>query len=337
MVAQESGGPSAGSGSPHEKGEPARAELRGGLAFVFPGQASQREGMAAALLAEESEARSLFDGASEILGLNLAEICTTGDQALLTRTDVAQPALLTTCLAWEAALRRRGVRARTTAGHSLGEFSAWVAAGALGFEEAVRLVRRRGELMEEAATRRPGGMVAVIGLPNEQVEGICRQAQAAGVVVPANYNSPGQVVVSGDERGLRRVGELVKAAGAKSIPLRVSGAFHSSLMEDAARAFSGLVAKLQIRDPRVPVVVNATAAVVTEAEQVRRAMTVQMTSPVRWTECVRVMRAKGVSAFLEVGPGQVLTKLIQRTLAEVRCLPVGTPEELRAVVKEMGE
>ena len=306
-------------------------------AFVFPGQASQRPGMAAALLAEEPAARELFDRASEILGLNLAEICTTGDEALLTRTDVTQPALLTTCLAWEAALRGRGVRPTVAAGHSVGEFCAWVTAGSLEFEEALRLVRRRGELMEEAARRRPGGMVAVMGLANEQVEQACRQAEAVGVVAPANYNSPGQVVVSGEEKALRRVREVVKAAGGKTIPLRVSGAFHSPLMEDAARAFSELVARLEVRDPRIPVVVNATAEVVKGAEQARRAMAAQMTSPVRWTECVRTMKGNGAEMFVEVGPGQVLTKLMRRISAETQCLPVGAPEELRAVVEEMSK
>jgi len=312
-------------------------EGSGRLAFIFPGQASQRAGMAAALLAEEPPARTLFDRASQILGLNLAEVCTTGNEALLARTDVTQPALLTTCLAWEAALRQRGVQPSVVAGHSLGEFCAWVSAGVLEFEEAVRLVRRRGELMEEAGRRRPGGMVAVIGLANEQVEEACRQAQGAGVVAPANYNSPGQVVVSGEEPALQRVEEMVKAAGGKTIPLRVSGAFHSRLMEDAAHAFSGLVARLSLRDPAVPVVVNATAEVVTNGEQARKAMTMQMTSPVRWTECLGAMMARGATTFVEVGPGQVLAKLVARTSAEARCFPVGTPEQLRAVVEEMGK
>ncbi len=308
-----------------------------GLAFIFPGQASQRPGMASALLALDPAARALFDRASEILGMNLAEICTTGDEALLERTDVTQPALLTTCLAWEAALRNRGVRPAVVAGHSLGEFSAWVAAGALDFEEAVRLVRRRGELMEEAGQRRPGGMLAVMGLTDEQVGKACREAERAGVVVPANYNSPGQVVVSGEGSALAELREVVKAAGGKTIPLRVSGAFHSPLMEDAARAFSDLVARVPLRDPLVPVVVNATAEVVTEAEAARRAMAAQMTSPVRWTECVRIMRARGVALFVEPGPGQVLTKLMRRISAEIRCLPAGTPEELEAVVEEVGK
>lgn len=311
------------------------------LAFVFPGQASQRAGMAAALLSEEPEARHIFDQASEILGLNLAEVCVTGDEALLSRTDITQPALLTTCLAWHAALQNRGVRPALLAGHSLGEFSAWVASGVLDFPAAVRLVRRRGELMEEASRLRPGGMVAVIGLDDRQVEECCLQAEArlrrerplGAVVVPANYNSPGQVVVSGDEAGLERVEQLVRAAGGKTIRLKVSGAFHSPLMEDAARVFRSLVEEQVLRDPQVPVVAGATGEFVTTAERAREVMMAQMTSPVRWAECVRQMVKCGITTFVEVGPGQVLTKLIQRTVDGVRCLPVGSPEELARVVE----
>jgi [acyl-carrier-protein] S-malonyltransferase len=311
------------------------AEAQGLPAFVFPGQASQQAGMAAGLLVEEASARELFQRAGEILGLDLAEVCTAGDDALLRRTDIAQPALLATCVAWERALRKRGVEPRLVAGHSLGEYSAWVSAGALEFEEAIRLVRRRGELMEEASRRRPGGMVAVIGLPDKQVEEICAKAKRFGVVVAANYNSPGQVVVSGEEAALEAVKEAVKAAKARAIPLRVSGAFHSPLMEDAAQAFSALVSKLTIREAKVPVVVNATAEPVVAAEEAREAMSVQMTSPVRWTASVKNMVQQGVSTFVEVGPGKVLSNLVERISSDVRCLPVGTPGGLKRLVEEV--
>ncbi len=307
------------------------------LAFVFPGQASQKAGMAAALLEQESGARKLFQRAGEVLGLDLAELCTTGSDDALTRTDIAQPALLTTCVAWFEALRERGVTPGLVAGHSLGEFAAWVAAGVLEFEEALRLVRRRGELMEEAGDRRPGGMVAVIGLQDEQVGGICGKAASAGTVVVANYNCPGQVVVSGEAAALDRLIDEVKTARGRAIPLRVSGAFHSPLMEDAARAFGDLVARLPLAAPRVPVVVNATAEPVTDADQARQAMARQMTSPVLWTASVRRMVADGVGAFVEVGPGQVLTKLIARISSDVRALPTGTPDGLAAVVEALAK
>jgi len=290
---------------------------RGGIAFVFPGQASQREGMAAELLAQVAEARDLFHRAGEVLGLDLAGVCTTGNEAILTRTDIAQPALLTTCVAWLAAVRARAVEPTVVAGHSLGEFSAWVAAGALEFDAALRLVRRRGELMEEAAERNPGGMLAIVGLSDEQVIDICEKASKLGVAKPANFNCPGQLVVSGQPDALDKVGELAKAQRGRAIPLKVSGAFHSPLMDDAAYEFSRLVAALTIGDPRVPVVANATAEPITTADGVRHVMSRQMTSPVLWTSSVRRMVADGVRLFLEIGPGQILTKLIQRISADV--------------------
>jgi [acyl-carrier-protein] S-malonyltransferase len=294
-----------------------------GLAFVFPGQASQKAGMAAELLAREPVARRLFRTAGEVLGLDLAELCTTGSDAALARTDITQPALLTTCVAWHEVLRERGMAPEMAAGHSLGEFSAWVAAGTMEFEEALRLVRRRGELMAEAGERRPGGMVAVIGLQDSQVADICGRAKAAGVVVVANHNSPGQVVVSGEAAALDRVTEDANAAGGKTIPLRVSGAFHSPLMEDAAFSFANLVSKLSLSAPGMPVVVNSTAEPVTDAEAARRAMSRQMTSPVLWTASVRRMVHDGMRTFVEVGPGQVLSRLIERISSDVRVAPVG--------------
>ena len=306
-----------------------------GIAFVFPGQASQRVGMAADLLEHEPAARPLFQNAGELLGLDLAELCTRGGDALLTRTDVTQPALLTTCLAWLAALRERGIAPRMLAGHSLGEFSAWVASGALAFGPAVRLVRRRGELMEDAAQRNPGGMLAIIGLSDEQVAQLCDKARRAGVVVPANFNCPGQVVVSGGRAALDEVAKRAKAVRGRAIPLRVSGAFHSPLMDDAAYAFAGLVAETPIQDPEIPVVANATAEPVAEADAARQAMTKQMTSPVLWAASVQRMIAEGIRLFVEVGPGQVLTKLIPRISADVRALPVGTPAELQTLCDEV--
>jgi [acyl-carrier-protein] S-malonyltransferase len=305
------------------------------LAFVFPGQASQKAGMAAELLAQESVARATFDQASEVLGLNLAELCTTGSDEVLTRTDIAQPALLTTSAAWLAVLRERGLAPRIAAGHSLGEFGAWVAAGVLDFEQAVRLVRRRGELMEESASLRPGGMLAVIGVSDAQVEEACKKAGRAGVVVPANFNSPGQVVVSGEMEALYEVRQAVKAARGQAIPLRVSGAFHSPLMEDAAHSFSEIVAKLPLSDPQIPVVANATAELVTTAEQARQAMAKQMTSPVLWTASVQRMMKESVDLFVEVGPGQVLTKLIRRISEGAHALSVRTPDELQVLLQEV--
>ena len=308
---------------------------QGGVAFVFPGQASQRAGMAAELLERDPTARDIFGRAGEILGLDLAGVCTNGNDALLTRTDIAQPALLTTCVAWLAAVRSRGLDASVLAGHSLGEFTAWVGSGAIEFEAALRLVRRRSEIMEEAAQRNPGGMIAVIGLPDDSVTEICTQAESIGTVVPANFNSPGQLVVSGTPDALDRVAELAKAAGGRAIPLRVAGAFHSPLMDDAAREFSRLVGAVAIADPRIPVVANVSAEPVTDADSVRRAISRQMTSPVLWTASVRRMVADGVSLFLEVGPGEVLTKLIRRMSTDARTAAVGSLDALETLSQEV--
>jgi [acyl-carrier-protein] S-malonyltransferase len=291
--------------------------------------------MAAELLEHDESARELFQRAGEVLGLDLAGVCTKGDDALLTRTDIAQPALLTTCIAWFAVLQQRGLEAAVAAGHSLGEFTAWVAAGALEFEAALRLVRRRGELMEEAAERNPGGMVAVMGLRDRDVIDLCEKARRAGTVVPANFNSPGQVVVSGEPPALEEVADSAKAAGGKTVRLRVSGAFHSPLMDDAAHEFGRLVAEAPIRDPRIPVVANATGEPVRDADSVREAMGQQMTSPVLWTTCVGHMIADGISVFLEVGPGKVLTGLIRRTSSDAAAIAVGTLAQLDFVMQEV--
>ena len=305
------------------------------IAFVFPGQASQKAGMAAELLDGESAARAVFERASQVLGLDLADICARADDHLLSRTDVTQPALLTTCIAWLSVLRERGVLPQMVAGHSLGEFSAWVATEALDFESAVRLVRRRGEIMEDAGERNPGGMSAVIGLADRQVVEMCAEAGRSAVVVAANFNCPGQVVVSGEPEGLAKVAELAKRAGGRTISLRVSGAFHSPLMEDAARAFAALVADVPVQDPKAPVVANATAEPVTDAAGVREAMTKQMTSPVLWTASVRRLIEDGATLFVEVGPGAVLTNLTGRISADARAAPVGTPEQLQELLEEV--
>ncbi len=296
----------------------------GRTAFVFPGQASQREGMAVQLLSDSAEARELFRRASEVLGLDLAGVCTTGNEAILTRTDIAQPALLTTCIGWLSVVRSRGIESSLVAGHSMGEFSAWVAAGALEFEAALRLVRRRGELMEEAAERNPGGMLAIIGLGDERVIELCDKARSAGVVTPANFNCPGQLVISGQPDALAKAADLAKAERGRAIPLKVSGAFHSPLMDDAAYEFSRLVAALPIADPKVGVVANATAEPVTTAAGVREVISRQMTSPVLWTSSVRRMVADGIGRFIEIGPGQVLTKLIKRIDAEAEAVSAET-------------
>jgi [acyl-carrier-protein] S-malonyltransferase len=304
------------------------------LAFVFPGQASQRQGMAARLIAEEPAAAALFQQAGDLLDMDLGGLCTTGSDEQLTPTQVAQPALFVTSAAWLVVLQERGLAPRMAAGHSVGEFGAWVAAGALEFRDALRLVKTRGELMAQASRRNPGTMLAVVGLPQSRVSEICDQAGRAGVVVVANMNSPQQIVVSGEVAALENVAQAVRRDRGRAIPLRVSGAFHSPLMGDASGAFAAAVSQVEVKPPRIPVIANATAEPVAAAEQARDAMVRQMTSPVLWTESVLRMVAEGVRTFVEVGPGQVLTKLVLRIAPEVRTIPVEQAEALEVLAEE---
>jgi [acyl-carrier-protein] S-malonyltransferase len=221
------------------------------------------------------------------------------------------------------------------AGHSLGEFGAWVASGALDFESALTLVRHRAELMAQAAQSNPGGMLAVIGLPDEQVLDICQEARGEGILAAANFNSPGQVVVSGQAPALEKARQLTESAGGRSITLKVSGAFHCSLMSEASDAFAEMLATISINDPRIPVVANAAGERVTDAQGARRAMTQQMTRPVLWTGSVNRMIADGIRLFVEVGPGRVLTNLVRRISGDVHARPCGTPAEMQTLLEEV--
>ena len=255
------------------------------------------------------EARELFERADEILGHDLSRLCWEGPEEELTRTENAQPAiLLHSYAAWRllpAAVRDSVV---VGAGHSLGEFSAYLCAGALSFEDALRLVRRRGELM---ARSDEGTMAAVLGMDDETISELCREDE--GTVVAANFNSPGQVVISGEEEAVERVGRRAEEEGARRVlPLQVSGAFHSPLMEVAREGLAEALEAVDFGDPDFPVVANVSAEAVTSGEEARRLLVEQLTSPVRWTEGVRSMREHEPDRWLEVGPGKVLTGLLRR-------------------------
>ncbi len=303
------------------------------VGLLFPGQGSQFVGMGRDLAGSSDAARRTFEEADEVLGFALSKLCWEGPEEELTATSNAQPAILVhSVAAYRAAVDSIGDVA-LAAGHSLGEFSAWVAAGALSFADGVRTVRRRGELMYEGGQARPGTMAALLGLDDAEAERVCREASGAdGECVPANYNSPGQIVISGDVAAVERAMGLAKDAGAKrALRLNVSGAFHSPLMRVAEDGLRAQLDSVQIGAPAFPVVSNVTAEPVTQAADARRLLVEQLTSPVRWTESVRTMAARGVTSFVEVGPGSVLSGLVRRIEKGVPTRTIGTAAELEAL------
>ncbi|MDQ4030357.1 MAG: ACP S-malonyltransferase [Actinomycetota bacterium] len=288
------------------------------IAFLYPGQGAQKVGMGADLRERDP---ALFDRylglAEKSSGLPIREYCLDGPIELLTRTDIAQPALFALSLAITEAARRRELRPHFVAGHSLGEYTAAVAAGALGLADGMRLVSLRGRLMNEAQDERPGAMAAVLGLEADRVEELCGQASEAGAVAPANLNSPRQIVVSGEEAAVERVIELAEAAGAgKVVRLQVGAAFHSVLMEPVQQRMAKAMESAAWTDPAVPLVSNASGAIVRTADDVRRALVEQIASPVRWVDCVRTLDQAGCTAYRELGPGNVLTGLVRQILGK---------------------
>ncbi len=306
------------------------------IAFLFPGQGSQSVGMGQQLVESHPEAREIFERADEALGFALSRLCFEGPMEELTATRNAQPAILTHSLAVHAVLRSKvEVSPRLVAGHSLGEISAAAAMGALSLEDAVRLVRARGELMWEAGQRRPGTMAAVVGLDAEVVEEVCSgyRQEHGGVVVLANLNSPGQLVISGEVDAVEGVAGALKEAGARRVlPLPVSGAFHSPLMVVVQKDFEAVLSTMEVEDPMCPVVSNVTAQPVDRGDEFARGLVRQLVSPVRWYESVRTMVEAGVEVFLEVGPQKVLSNLGSRDFREQLFLPTSPPEGLEKVL-----
>jgi [acyl-carrier-protein] S-malonyltransferase len=281
------------------------------LAFLFPGQGAQAVGMGRALAEAFPEARETFATADRVLGFPLSELCWNGPAEELKKSVNTQPALLTHGVAAWRLVESAGIVPVAVAGHSLGEYSACVAAGALAFEDALVLTRTRGRLMYEAGLARPGAMAALLGLSKEDAEAACAEAAAAGIVRAANLNAPGQVVISGEPAAVDAACERARARGAKrAIKLEVSGAFHSPLMEPAAKGLAEALAAVTIRDARCPVISNAWARPVQAAAEIRRALEEQLLSSVRWEESMRLLLAQGVEGFVELGTGKVLRGLL---------------------------
>lgn len=299
-------------------------------ALVFPGQGSQTPGMGREIAGASALARRTYEEADEILGYPLSEMCFEGPEEELRQTVHAQPALFVTSVAtWLALGERVELRPLCVAGHSVGEYAALAAAGVFDWQDGLRLVQARAQAMQTAAEKSPGTMAAVLGLEADAVEAACAEASSAGVVCVANRNCPGQAVISGEAQAVHRAAELCKAKGAKRVvPLRVSGAFHSPLMQSAAEQFREALQKVHFRPPKVPVIANRTAEVVGAETDFVALLTEQLLHSVRWEEIVRRMWELGARLFVELGPGDVLSGLIARTVAEAQTLHIRNAEEM---------
>lgn len=281
-------------------------------------------------------AREVFERADAALGFSLSQLCFEGDEEELRRTENTQPAILTTSVACYRVLEQAGVRPDFVAGHSLGEYTALVASGALAFEDAVRLVRRRGQYMQEAVPLGQGAMAAILGASVEIVEQICREAAEGQVCAPANFNSPQQIVIAGHKEAVERAVALARQRGARrAVPLPVSAPFHCPLMRPAEERLAEDLARVAFADLKIPLVNNVEAAIVTSGEAAREGLRLQVSRPVRWEESVRRLLTEGVTTFIEVGPGRVLSGLIRQIDRSARTLAVEDPDSLEETLKEL--
>lgn len=303
-------------------------------AFIFPGQASQFVGMGKDLLDLGPQARAKMEFANERYGGTLLPTMFEGPEEKLRQTEFTQPAIFLCSVVLTDVLRERGVEFAMAAGHSLGEYSALYAAGALDFEPLFDLLKLRASLMQRSGEKRPGAMAAIIGLDKDRIAELC--AQSGKIVVVANDNAPGQVVISGEPEGVAQVGELCKAAGAKRVlPVNVSGAFHSPLLEDAAAELAPAIEQARWRDALIPVVMNVSAQPRRVAAEIKADLVRQIISPVLWVDSIRRMAAEGVDEFVEVGPGKVQAGIIKRIVPEAKVVNVGSRAELEEFLAKL--
>lgn len=293
------------------------------MAFLFPGQGAQSVGMCKSIYDKFACAKSLFDRAAKILGYDLAKLCFEGPKEQLDSTVYSQPALFVGALAALEMLKEVKpelvASATHTAGLSLGEYTALVFAGAMTFEDGLRVVQRRGQVMQESADRRPSGMASLLMLEREKVQSICDEASAVGQVSIANFLCPGNLVISGEKPAVAKAVELAEAAGGKTVTLAVAGAFHTSIMEPADQKLAETLASVTIQKPRIPVVSNVDASVHWEPDEIRHLLVRQVVNPVLWEDSIRWLLAQGVAEFTEIGPGKVLAGLLKRIDRKAKC------------------
>jgi len=308
------------------------------IAFVFPGQGSQFPGMGRELAEAFPASREVFDAADRALDAPLSQLCFAGSAEQLALTENTQPAILTVSVAALRVLEQEGIRPSAVAGHSLGEYSAHVAAGTLDFDDAVRVVRLRGRFMQQAVQVGHGAMAAVLGLERDTVERACREAAQSEVVSPANYNGPAQVVIAGHTAAVERASAACRQSGAKRVvPLPVSAPFHCALMQPAAERLCDELGRLEFKDPQIPVYTNVDAVAVHRGDAARDALVRQVAAPVLWQDLAQAMLDAGVETFVEVGPGSVLSGLVRRLRKGVHVYPVGDPAGLERAVAELGK
>ncbi len=305
--------------------------------LVFPGQGSQKLGMLSDLAKAHTVIEHSFAEASETLGVDLWQICQHDNDNTLDRTDITQPVLLTASIAiWRLWQEQGGPQPAILAGHSLGEYSALVCAGVLGFGDAVSIVNKRGQFMQAAVPAGQGKMAAIVGLENQQIDEICDEAEEGQVVSAANFNSPGQTVIAGDTAAVERAIALCKEAGAKrALPLNVSVPSHCDLMRPAAKQLADELESITFAAPQIAVVQNCTAETSTDPEQIKSNLIKQLYEPVRWVDCVNTMHKSGVTRIVECGPGKVLCGLIRRIQPEISCLGSDDPAALENAIAEL--
>jgi [acyl-carrier-protein] S-malonyltransferase len=306
------------------------------IAFLFPGQGSQAVGMGKELAESHPVARATFEEADDVLGYKLSQLCFDGPEDQLRLTEITQPAILTVSVAAWRVLQEKGLKPDYVAGHSLGEYSAHVAAGTLTFADAVRTVRQRGKYMQEAVPVGVGGMAAILGMDFEKVAEVCRESAKGQVCEPANFNSPEQIVISGDLAAVERAAKLADERGAKRAKLLpVSAPFHCSLMKPAQDRLAADLAQLDFPNPSVPVICNADAKEVADGAASRDALVRQVTGSVKWDPSMRVLIAKGVQVFVEIGPGKVLCGLMRQIDRSRSCLNVSDKASLQKTLEQL--